>query len=114
MFVTRPGRSAVCGVQPVQAKSLKLIMSAPVAIVVGASRGIGAAVAVTLASHGFRVVVAAKSKTAGGPLPGTLDDVVVTIQQLGGIALPKECDVRKEVQTNMWCVRVYVGGLGVL
>jgi hypothetical protein len=79
-----------------------LIMSEKVAIVVGASRGIGATVAITLAAHHYRVVVAAKSK-AGGKLPGTLDEVVAKIQQQGRMALPKECDVRNEVHLTQWC-----------
>jgi NAD(P)-dependent dehydrogenase (short-subunit alcohol dehydrogenase family) len=59
-----------------------------VALVTGASRGVGAATAVALAEAGCSVAVAARA-TAASPmrLPGTIDDTVARIDQLGGAAL---------------------------
>jgi citronellol/citronellal dehydrogenase len=59
-----------------------------VALVTGASRGVGAAVAVALAGAGARVACAARS-TASSPArtPGTLDDTVAAIEAGGGAAL---------------------------
>lgn len=59
-----------------------------VALVTGASRGVGAAVAVALAEAGASVACAARS-TAAAPqrTPGTLDDTVARIEALGGRAL---------------------------
>lgn len=70
-----------------------------VAIVTGASRGIGKAVALRLAAEGAHVVVAAKS--VGDPrqrLPGTIHDTVQQIEQAGGSALAVQVDVREESQ----------------
>jgi citronellol/citronellal dehydrogenase len=59
-----------------------------VAIVTGASRGVGAATAVALAAEGARVACAARA-TADQPLstPGTIDDTVRRITEAGGEAL---------------------------
>src|SRR5262245_45487612 len=59
-----------------------------VALVTGASRGVGAATAVALAEAGCGVAVAARS-TAESPmrLPGTIDETVARIEELGGDAL---------------------------
>ena len=44
-----------------------------VAVVTGASRGIGRAIALGLAREGFRVVIAAKSVESSEKLPGACD-----------------------------------------
>jgi NAD(P)-dependent dehydrogenase (short-subunit alcohol dehydrogenase family) len=68
-----------------------------VAIVTGASRGIGKAIAVGLAEQGARVVVAARSEVVKHKnLPGTISDTVAKIEDAGGQALAVRCDVTDE------------------
>ena len=68
-----------------------------VAIVTGASRGLGKAMAIELAREGASVAVAARTVEAGkGPLPGTIHETVSEIEKLGGKALAVRCDVSKE------------------
>lgn len=67
-----------------------------VAIVTGASRGIGRAVALKLAGEGADVVVAAKTVEPHPKLPGTIHTVADEIQALGRKALPVQTDIRKE------------------
>jgi NAD(P)-dependent dehydrogenase (short-subunit alcohol dehydrogenase family) len=68
-----------------------------VAIVTGASRGLGKAMAIELAREGASVAVAARTVEAGkGPLPGTIHETVNEIKKLGGNAMAVRCDVSKE------------------
>jgi 3-oxoacyl-[acyl-carrier protein] reductase len=59
-----------------------------VALITGASRGIGAAVARLLASRGMRVVVNYRSSR------GEADDLVESISSVGGRAMAAQADVR--------------------
>ncbi len=65
-----------------------------VAIVTGASRGIGKAVAIALAREGCDVAVAAKTAEPDPRLPGTIHNTAREIEALGRRALPVKCDVR--------------------
>jgi len=69
-----------------------------VAIITGASRGIGRAIALGLARTGYAVVIAAKSTTSTEKLPGSIYTVAEEVSALGGQALPVVCDVRDEAQ----------------
>jgi citronellol/citronellal dehydrogenase len=67
-----------------------------VAIVTGASRGIGKAIAIALAKEGANVVVAARTEQEGGRLPGTIHKTADEIRALGRRALAIRTDVTKE------------------
>jgi NAD(P)-dependent dehydrogenase (short-subunit alcohol dehydrogenase family) len=68
-----------------------------VAIVTGASRGIGKAIALGYAREGATVVVAARTEVEKDKdLPGTISRTALEIEQLGGRALPVRCDVTDE------------------
>ena len=65
-----------------------------VAIVTGASRGIGRGVAAALAAQGVAVTLAARTvEPHGSGLPGSLHEVVDEIRSAGGAALAVRCDV---------------------
>jgi 3-oxoacyl-[acyl-carrier protein] reductase len=68
-----------------------------VAIVSGASRGIGRGLAVGLAGAGAKVVCSART-TADHPgiLPGTIDEVAADIRDRGGDAIAVRCDIGVE------------------
>ena len=67
-----------------------------VAIVTGASRGIGADIARHLAAAGAKVVLAARTEEQSDPrLPGTIHSVAADIQASGGEALPVRTNVRE-------------------
>lgn len=72
-----------------------------VAIVTGASRGIGKAIALGFARHGARVVVAARSETAPSEgLPGSIHETVRAIEAVGGTGLAVRCDVTDEADVS--------------
>lgn len=67
-----------------------------VAVVTGASRGIGKALALRLAREGADVVIAAKSETSSEKLPGSIYDAAEEVRALGRRALAVPTDVRNE------------------
>uniref|UniRef100_A0A0B6ZT58 SDR family NAD(P)-dependent oxidoreductase n=1 Tax=Arion vulgaris TaxID=1028688 RepID=A0A0B6ZT58_9EUPU len=70
------------------------------ALVIGATRGIGKQIALTLAENGYGVCVAAKTIIGTEKSPGTIFDVVTEITDKGGKAFPVKCDVRSESDIN--------------
>jgi citronellol/citronellal dehydrogenase len=71
-----------------------------VAIVTGASRGIGRVLAVALAREGAAVTVAAKTDAPSDKLPGTIHDAVEEIEKAGGRAIAVKCNVREESEID--------------
>ncbi len=69
-----------------------------VAIITGASRGIGKKIAIDLARRGVKVCVAAKSESSSEKLPGSIYETVEEIKRFGGEAIPVKVDVRYEDQ----------------
>ena len=67
-----------------------------VAIVTGATRGIGRAIALGLASAGCNIVAAGRTESPRRQLPGTIYSVAEEVQALGRDSLPVACDVRHE------------------
>ncbi len=67
-----------------------------VAVVTGASRGIGKALAIRLAQEGADVVVAAKSEQSTEKLPGSIYETAEAIRALGRRAVAVPTDVRSE------------------
>src|SRR4051812_26406087 len=71
-----------------------------VAIITGASRGIGRAIALGLAREGCDVVIAAKSTESSGQLPGSIFTVAAEVEAVGARALPVQVDVRDAGQNE--------------
>ena len=87
-----------------------------VAIVTGASRGIGKAIAVLFAQEGASVVLAARSEAETPDLPGTIHATAAQIASAGGKALAIKTDVRfdEEVQSLVDSTVAAFGGVDIL
>jgi citronellol/citronellal dehydrogenase len=88
-----------------------------VAIVTGASRGVGAATAVALGTAGARVACAARATDETPlPLPGTIDDTVRRVTDAGGeaIAVPTNLAVIDEVERMVDATRQKWGRVDIL
>jgi citronellol/citronellal dehydrogenase len=74
-----------------------MTLKGKVAIVTGASRGLGKAIAIGLGAEGAHVVVAARSEIVKNvQLPGTISETVAEIASVGGKGLALRCDVTDE------------------
>src|SRR3954471_16930169 len=72
-----------------------------VAIVTGASRGVGAATALLLAERGCKVVCAARATDAAPvPIPGTIDETVRRITDAGGTAIAVPTNLAKDAEVE--------------
>jgi NAD(P)-dependent dehydrogenase (short-subunit alcohol dehydrogenase family) len=72
-----------------------------VAVITGASRGIGRATALAFAREGAHVVCAARStEAAPSKVPGTIDETVREIQAMGRRALAVPCNLLKDEDTE--------------
>lgn len=67
-----------------------------VAIVTGASRGLGKVLALSFANEGARVIIAARTEAENEGLPGTIYQTAEAIKIAGGEAMPVKCDVTSE------------------
>ncbi len=83
-------------------------MSAPVALVTGASRGLGKRLCLDLAAAGHDVVCVARSSRANpGKLPGSVEEAADAVVQQGRRAMAVALDVRDEKAIEALAARVY-------
>jgi citronellol/citronellal dehydrogenase len=88
-----------------------------VVLVTGASRGVGAAIAVAAAAEGAHVACVARSTDAAPKrVPGTLDETVGAIIDAGGsaIAIPADLSVPDDIEAMVATTVQHFGGLDVL
>ncbi len=85
-------------------------------LITGASRGIGAAIALRAAEDGANVVLAAKTVEPHRKLPGTLPEVAAACEAAGGRALAVQMDLREidQIEAAAAAAVDAFGGIDVL
>jgi NAD(P)-dependent dehydrogenase (short-subunit alcohol dehydrogenase family) len=85
-----------------------------IAVVTGASRGIGRAIAQRLASAGARVAVVARSLLPGdgSPYLGSLSETVDVISRAGGVAVAVEADLSDTSKDRGWILQEITEAFG--
>src|SRR5262245_66118989 len=80
----------------------------PVAVVTGASRGIGKRLCADLAAAGYDVVCTARTTSAApAKLPGTVDETAALVRAAGRRAMAVGLDVQDEPAVAALAERVY-------
>jgi len=69
-------------------------------LITGASRGIGKAIGLRLATEGANIVIASKSVEENPKLGGTIFSAAAEMEAAGGKALAVQCDIRFEDQVD--------------
>ena len=75
-----------------------MTLSRKVALVTGASRGIGRGIAMNLAREGARVAVNYYAQADTGKYAGAIDEVLVAMSEAGAEAVPYSADVSRKVE----------------
>lgn len=71
-----------------------------VALVTGASRGIGKGIAIQMARAGYKVYLSGRAQSASGKWPGSIQSTAQEIVAAGGSAVALECDHADDMQTS--------------
>lgn len=75
-------------------------------MITGASRGIGLAIVKRAAQDGAKVAILAKTVKDHPKLPGTIYTAAKEIEEVGGQALPLQCDIRDEENVKACIAKV--------
>jgi len=91
-------------------------LSGQVALITGASRGIGRNIALSLAKAGADIVVAAKSERGRDLLPGSIHETAQDVEALGRKALAVRTDVRslEDLEHLAAAAEEHFGGVDIL
>jgi NAD(P)-dependent dehydrogenase (short-subunit alcohol dehydrogenase family) len=82
--------------------------SSPVALVTGASRGIGKRLCADLAAAGYDVVCTARTSSASpAKLPGTVEETAALVERAGRRAMAVALDVQDEAAVHALADRIY-------
>src|SRR5918997_871993 len=91
------------GLMTQEGTGMALPLAGRVAVVTGASRGVGRGIALGLGEAGATVYVTGRTVeegTAAVPLPGTIGETAADVTRLGGQGIAVRCDHRDDDQVR--------------
>lgn len=81
-------------------------LAACVAVVTGASRGLGKGIALELGAAGATVYLTGRTVSGGGPLPGSINETAEAVDAAGGRGVAVACDHHDDSQVEALFGRV--------